>query len=397
MPPKMKTEPNRPICDSCTNPMNLHMRLADGNKFRCRKCNQFKFLKSQPQPLSPEPPAGNPILEDLQKAKTAKEQRDLGKLYHQALTEIQLLQEKLGIHEGIQARELQSVIAPQRLSSHHATAILCASDWHVEERVDPQTVNGLNSYNLQVSEGRARNFFSNGLRLTNSQRGAVEITQLVLWLGGDLISGYLHEELLESNFLSPTQACLFVIEILHAGIDFLLKEGKFEKILVPCSFGNHGRTTAKPRHSTGYKNNLEWLVYHQLARAFAGDARVEFAIPNGYFNYVQVHNKLLRFHHGDNVRYAGGVGGLTIPLTKFIHRTNQQRRADMDVIGHYHTLFWGGDFICNGSLVGFNAYAQATGQKFERPQQAFFLVDQKWGFTIQAPICVEDPVKEKAA
>jgi len=37
----------------------------------------------------------------------------------------------------------------------------------------------------------------------------------------------------------------------------------------------------------------------------------------------------------------------------------------------------GGTFISNGSLIGWNAYAIKIKADFEKPKQAFFLVDKK--------------------
>ena len=54
---------------------------------------------------------------------------------------------------------------------------------------------------------------------------------------------YIHEELEESNYLSPTQATRFAKEKkIITAIKFYLQHGKFDKITVVCNYGNHGRT-----------------------------------------------------------------------------------------------------------------------------------------------------------
>ena len=50
----------------------------------------------------------------------------------------------------------------------------------------------------------------------------------------------------------------------------------------------------------------------------------------------------------------------------------------------------GGNFICNGSLVGYSPFATTIGVNFEKPKQAFFLVDHKRKEkTITCPIWVD--------
>ena len=284
------------------------------------------------------------------------------------------------------------VITPKRApaAKNEAVAIALASDWHVEEQVNPKTINYINEYNPTIARFRANNYFINLLKLVEKERQDVDIDKLVLWLGGDLITGYIHDELIEDNFMSPTEAILFAQELIFTGIKYLVEFGNFKEILIPCSYGNHGRIHVKKKISSGFKNSYEWMLYHTLSQFFESESRVKFQISDGYFNYLELYGKTLRFHHGDFVGYNGGVGGVTVPLNKFIARSNQQIVADMDCIGHFHQLTPNPSFTINGSLIGFNAYAQSIGASPEPAKQAFQILDSVRGFTISAPILVED-------
>ena len=44
--------------------------------------------------------------------------------------------------------------------------------------------------------------------------------------------------------------------------------------------------------------------------------------------------------------------------------------------------------IVNGSLIGWNAYAQSIRAQFEEPRQAWFLVDKARGKTLVSPLWV---------
>ena len=77
-----------------------------------------------------------------------------------------------------------------------AVAVALLSDVHAEEEVTPASVNGLNEYNLSIAEERLEKFFRTTARLTEIERGGAKIDTLILWLGGDLLSGMIHEELM---------------------------------------------------------------------------------------------------------------------------------------------------------------------------------------------------------
>lgn len=293
----------------------------------------------------------------------------------------------LGVKDAIVGHAPKHVRVKQSRGSESA-AVLVASDWHIEERVDPKTVDGVNEYNLEISEARVEKFFQNGLSMLEMCRTRGSIDTLVLALLGDLITGYIHEELAESNYLSPVEATLQSYMLVRGGIDFLLKEGKLKSLVVPCCVGNHSRTTQKMRVSTSVKNSYEWLLYQFLAMAYKDDERVRFEIADGYFVFMDLYSTKLRFHHGDDVRYMGGVGGLTIPLNKAIAQWNKMRRVDVDVLGHWHTRLNTREAVVNGSLIGYNAWGIHIKASYEPPSQSFFLVHPDYGKTVEIPIMV---------
>lgn len=279
-------------------------------------------------------------------------------------------------------------ILPKKNGESEAAAVLVVSDWHVEETVDPKTVSDLNRFNLDVADQRIERLTQSALRLTEIERGGTEIPTLVLALLGDLMTGYIHEELREENSLSPTQTLLWLRERVSRMIRTLRDKGGFKEIVIPCSFGNHGRTTIKPRHSTAYKNSYEWLLYKVLEQDFSEG--VQWLIGESYHTYLDVYGKTFRFHHGDGLKYQGGIGGLTIPVEKAIAAWNKARVADLDIFGHWHTSQQNPKWVSNGSLIGFNAYAISIKASYELPQQTYFLFDKKRGRTGTWPVFLED-------
>lgn len=264
-----------------------------------------------------------------------------------------------------------------------ATAFALASDWHSEETILPETVNGLNEFNLEIADARITKFFQSIVRLTEIERAGVKIDNLVLSLLGDMMTGYIHEELEEMNGLTPTETVLWLRKRIASGIRFLLKNGGFKKITVTCNYGNHGRNTKKPRHATGASNSYEWMLYHILKDDLP---EVDWVIADGYFLFLEVYGRLFRLHHGDNVQYQGGIGGLTIPCEKAIASWNKSRQVYMDLFAHHHQAMQNPRWMCNGSLIGYGPYSLAVKAGFEHPQQTYFLVDSKRGRTGTWPI-----------
>lgn len=277
-------------------------------------------------------------------------------------------------------------IKPRHASGKsESTVVVLASDWHVEENVTEGQVNGLNEYNLTIAKWRAEEFFRSTLRLIEIFQKDTRIDTLVLALLGDFISGNIHDDIAENNNLGATKALIFAEELLSSGIQFLLDNSTLN-LVIPCHSGNHGRTTKEQRMATENENSFEYYMYHVLARHFQGNKRVKFLISESYVSYLPVYDKVVRFHHGHGMKYGGGVGGLFVPAYKAVARWNDGRRADVDCFGHFHQFRDGGSFICNGSLIGYNAYAVSKGISFEKPQQVMFVIEKSRGRTFTVPI-----------
>lgn len=277
-------------------------------------------------------------------------------------------------------------IKPQeKFDVSEATAVMIASDWHVEEEVDSSKVLGRNKYNLDIARERAELFFKRGLRLIKKEQQDVKINTLILGLLGDFISGNIHEELLATCQLPPVEAMLYARQLIQSGIQFLLENSELNLIVV-CHSGNHGRITKQVHISNENGNSLEYAMYADLANVFANEKRVTFIVSKGYQTYLDVYDTVLRLHHGHSIKYGGGVGGITIPVNKALASWDRARQSTYDVFGHFHQYFPAPRFVANGSMIGYNAYALSIKAEYEPPQQAFFLIDKKRGKTIQAPI-----------
>lgn len=306
--------------------------------------------------------------------------------YRQALDTIALLEKEVKAYQVLSVAPSRRVIKLKRGDTNvsQATAITIASDWHIDEIVKPSTVNGLNKFNPEIAKKRADKYWQKVVQLTERNRGDTTIENLVLVLGGDFISGNIHEELLANTSMRPVEAILFAQDLLDSGIRYLKENGGFTKIVVICKIGNHARITAKTHYANRNGNSLELALYQNLAKHHPD---LDWIIEESYLTHYTVYGKVIRCHHGDSIRYLGGVGGLAVPMTRAYYQWNMTEPADINLMGHFHSYIPGYNTV-NGSLIGYNAYAQANKFSYQPPIQAYLLLDAKRGITIHAPILV---------
>jgi len=322
-------------------------------------------------------------LEDKQ-ARTVRE--------HKSLTdEVARLRAIVEYRDTIAHAPMKPIVRREFKSGlREATAVALASDWHVEERVKPTDTPTGNAYNLAIASLRIDRFFQGIVWMVQHHRSAFQIRDMQLWLGGDLVTGHIHDENVETSAFPPVKAILWLQPQLESGIRFLRDTLELDRLQVVCSYGNHGRDTKKPRRATGAHHSYEWGMYQQLAMNFANDDRVEFHAPPSGHQYTDIYDLTAHYHHGDEISYGGGVGGITIPINKAVAQWDQARRSDLHNFGHFHQYMNGNRVANNGSLIGYNAYAMSIKATPERPQQAFYLVDSKHGKTCCSPLWVGD-------
>ena len=302
--------------------------------------------------------------------------------------QLDLTRKEMAVLMGAQeaAGETVPKIKAHKRKMEQSTAVAVASDWHVEEPVFGDRINNLNEFNMEIADKRITIFFERLVYLTNTQRHSTDIDTLVLGLLGDFITGSIHDELAETNEASPVEALMWVLPRIIEGIRFLKTEGGFKRIILPCCCGNHSRTTDKRRVKTLVQTSYEYILYHVLQMSVEG---CEFHIAKGYHQLISVYDLIVRCHHGDAIRYGGGVGGITIPVNKKIAQWDKSVTADLDLFGHYHQSIYERKWISNGSLIGYSEFANQIGAEWEPPQQAFFLMKPNRGRTIHAPIFLD--------
>lgn len=269
---------------------------------------------------------------------------------------------------------------------------LLASDWHWGEVVDPAQIGGVNEYSLKTAHDRAKRMINNTIDLLNNHMVNPSYPGIVFALGGDMITGDIHEELVATNEREVMPTVVDLWGVLAWCIETLAD--KFGRVFVPCVSGNHGRNTKKIRAKGRNFTSFDWLLYTFLAKRFEGDARVTFYIPDGADALYSVYGHRYLLTHGDQFRGGDALIGPLGPIVRGDHRKrarNMQINADYDtiVMGHWHQLMQTQKFIVNGSLIGYNEYAYNNNYGFEPPRQALWITHPERGITFHMPVQVD--------
>lgn len=290
----------------------------------------------------------------------------------------------------------------KRSAWHHGTPTLFLSDLHWGERVYPKQVNGVNQFDLDIARDRLKRVVETSMSLLFDVLSKPDYDGIVLALGGDMVSGNIHEELRETNAAPINVVVLDLLDNLIAAVDTLLT--KFKRVFIPCVTGNHGRLDKKPRAKNAVYDNFEWTLYQLLARHYADDKRVTVVVSDASDLVYRIHNTRYLLTHGDQFHGGSGISGPLVPWSLGNARKHKRQAAigqpyDTMIFGHWHSLAWGpGDsFICNGSLNGYDEYAFRSNFGFEPPQQALWVTHPKHGITFRMGVQADARPEPKAA
>lgn len=270
------------------------------------------------------------------------------------------------------------------------TPTLFLSDWHWAEVVNPAEVGFKNAYNIEISKERARICVEKTIEVLFRHSVNTDYPGLVLALGGDMVSGSIHDELKETNEIEIMPTVMDLVEVLTWVIQKFLQH--FKQIFIPCVTGNHGRNTTKIRFKQRVYQSYDWLVYTMLEKTFLHDSRVQFFIPQGPDALYSVFSTRYLLTHGDMLGRGGdGLIGPIGPITRGDHRRRTRNSGlglgyDVLICGHFHQLMMLRSRIVNGSLKGLDEYSFTQAFGYEPPMQALWMTHPTLGVTASYPI-----------
>lgn len=281
---------------------------------------------------------------------------------------------------------------------HHAIISAMLSDTHFDEVVDAGEMGGVNAYNREIAERRLKRFFEGGIKLSRNYISGVRIDGVVCMLGGDILTGEIHDELIQTNEAPTTDSVVYWAERVSAGIGMWADE--FGHVLVPAVVGNHDRSQKKKQFKRKVRSSFGWLLYKMVEKEFKNDSRVSFLIPDSADCRFQIYDRWHLLNHGDEFQGGGGVGGNAVPIIRGDLK-KQKRYAsvgqpyDYSWYGHWHTRRRYGTIGVNGSLIGYNEFAAGCNFDFELPQQSLAVNTPERGITIECPIYCHSEEEKK--
>lgn len=276
-----------------------------------------------------------------------------------------------------------------------------ASDWHWGEVVRPEEIGGVNEYGLAIARTRARTFIQVAIDLLMNHLAKPRYDGCVFALGGDMVSGDIHDELKQTNEVEVAPAVVDLAGVLVWCIRTLTDA--FGRLYVPCVTGNHGRMTRKPIAKRRNYSNFDWLLYQMVASEIAGDKqyrdKVHFNIAPGAEILYRVYGTRYMFHHGDQFRGGDGFAGAAVPIARG-DRKKRSRGAsaeyDVMMLGHWHQSIQTGRYFVNGSLKGYDEWVMSMNFEYEPPKQWIWVTHPEHSVTFSMPVYCDRIKKAEA-
>lgn len=278
------------------------------------------------------------------------------------------------------------------------TVILHLSDIHYGETVSLDEMDGLNRYDAAIARARLGRYFATAAALMTDYWLGKKPDEIILCLGGDLISGGIHDELLQTNAPSVPHTVRDVGDLIAEGIALLAAKVK-SPIRVYSVPGNHGRTTHKPQSKGRAVNSLDLLATDFAEASLRKVKNVTFhrtVSPDAYFATYGWHWLLT---HGDTMGGRGGGTGFIGPMSAIIkgHRklVDTSWRAGRPVhyvlTAHYHTTGKTTFGWANGSVVSYGEYARDLRADPEPSRQNMLVVHPEHGVINEQPLYLGHP------
>jgi hypothetical protein len=284
------------------------------------------------------------------------------------------------------------VYEPRKAKSPGVPKIML-SDLHWGERVRKEQVGGVNEYSLAIAHRRLRTVIETTISLSKILDPTMSYPGIIIPLGGDMVSGNIHDELSVTNELNTMPTLLDIYRQLVPAVK--LMADTFGNVFLPCVSGNHDRDTKKMWSKDRNHTSFGWLLYQFLAAAFADDKRVTFYIPDGSDALYRIFNTRYCLTHGDQFRGGDGIIGPLGPVTRGEQKKNTRNAAvgqDYDVMefGHFHKRMLTARLRGNGTLKGYDEYAADNNFGYEPPSQNFWITHPDHGITFDAPVYCDD-------
>lgn len=353
--------------------------LGMGSSTIARRISSIKTLFPDLKIQQGIPRGGTPkqaprtLAEDVAILRATKAKGEAEAKLKQALAELQGLQDQINDLKwaaGAMAsfKPVSWTFPGKRQSKSEHLPYLLTSDFQVGEVVRKEETEHGYGYDVEIFKRRYKRMIETAIYLARQHVGpGWAYPGFIYARGGDPISGGIHQELRETDSLTPPEAARICAEVEAEGILTLAKE--FGKVTVPCvGHSNHSRITLKPQAKRARANSYDSLIDFMIMDKIRGTKfrdKVTFQTSESPDVFFPIYDLNVLLTHGDNMGSRGGQGFIGPMATimrgaqkVIMEQATIGRRVDRIDHGHYHTpgyLVW---ILSNGSMPGYSEYAK---------------------------------------
>jgi len=281
-------------------------------------------------------------------------------------------------------------VTPRRPSTtaKQVGVILHLSDWHYAEKVDSARVMGLNSYDAAETHRRAYRVVKSFLARIDDLEASGRFTypELVVAANGDFATGTIHDLHKHTDAATPMHAMIECGGLFAQVLRDLA--GRFRKVRVHCTVGNHGRRNdrLKGPDPKAPNDSYDWGIYTFAKHMLRDQRNVEFNIADGLFSLYDVAGYRVYQGHGDALRkQLGTIGYSMVHSVNCMSTTHARAGMPLDIVlfGHWHRRLVaeinGTTTFVNRSLIGTTEHGLARFGEVAVPGQEVYFIDPKYG------------------
>ena len=331
------------------------------------------------------------IKADVEKTKLQQKLREVDRKYKMIVREESISDRMIRVLKD-EARALPKVDLvwePPSQKVTQETAVLLFSDPHIGEIVDKDVVCGFGEYNFAMFNKRLKFLAESMQSIVVRKLKGYKIDKLCIFGLGDMVSGRIHEELIENS-----EDIIFqIMNGAFVTAQFVLELAQmFPEVEIDGVLGNHGRLIKRKYYKKRY-TNWDFVFYQFLAMFLANNPRIKCNFPKSFFIVKKVRGWTFLLIHGDNIRGWMGIPwyGIERMMWKLGDLLKDKGiNINYRVLGHFHNTgeldraF--GELVINGSMIGGTEYSLMSMGEFNRPTQLFFGVHTEIGMTWRYPL-----------
>lgn len=256
------------------------------------------------------------------------------------------------------------------------TLVLFLSDIHYGEVISSEEMLDLNEYNCEIANKRLWVLADTVKKIAVTKLIGYKFNKLVIFVLGDIVSGTIHEELLEGNsgnIVDWVTGSSFVLAQLIRDLS-----ASFATVEVVCVVGNHGRLKKKPYFKKRYVG-WDYLCYQMVKMLLNDQKNVTIDTPKSFWALKKIEGYTFLLMHGDDINSWQGIPFYGIKraiakLSEVLHSNN--RSFEYVALAHFHNLGYldgaKGGILMNGSVKGMDEFG--IGKLFVGSQACQYLI-----------------------